>query len=157
MRKASSHLVSPSGMSALIQNLPSLFEHANEQLRTISTLLSACMESVEDERDVQERMACIDQLYALSSDVNDIPATFAELIADRVYEYEQKHRVVPSVSQAEALAFFLKDRGLKQADLKEIATQSVISDIINRKRTMTLTQVKDFARYFNVPVETFFG
>ncbi|MEI7180577.1 helix-turn-helix domain-containing protein [Pectobacterium carotovorum] len=155
MRNTSLGSNSSVGISGLIENLPLLLQEASEQLNSLSVLLSACMEPIEDDNDLQERMGCINQLYLYSSDVNDIPATFAELIADRVYEYEKKHRDVPHVSQAEALAFFIEERGLKQSDLKQIATQSVISDIINGKRTMTLQQVKDFSRYFNVPVETF--
>lgn len=44
---------------------------------------------------------------------------------------------------------------LKQSDLKHIAPQSVISDILNGKRTIYLAQAKGFSEYFNLPFETF--
>ena len=44
---------------------------------------------------------------------------------------------------------------LKQSDLKHIAPQSVISDILNGKRAINLAQAKGFSEYFNLPFETF--
>ncbi|HBR0482757.1 TPA: helix-turn-helix transcriptional regulator [Klebsiella pneumoniae] len=55
------------------------------------------------------------------------------------------------------MSYFIKERGLRQADLKSVASQSIISELINGKRVMNIDQVKGFAAFFDVPVETFMG
>lgn len=52
------------------------------------------------------------------------------MVADRVYEYESESVLVPFATQAEALAFLLSDRGVKQKDLAAIAIQSAVSEIL---------------------------
>ncbi len=152
MRKV---LLNSEGTEELFKNLPVILRAISDQLSSVSLLFSACMEPIENDEDLKARMEIIDELYSYSNDVKDISAQLAELISDRVYEYEKQNVKVPPVSQAEALSFFIKERNLKQVDLREVATQSVISEIIHGKRAMTLEQVKGFSKFFNVPVETF--
>ncbi|MNW17362.1 hypothetical protein D3C71_2165320 [compost metagenome] len=63
--------------------------------------------------------------------------------------------MIPYSSQAEALAFLISDRGVKQKDLSAIASQSAVSEILNDKRKMTVAQIKGFSEFFKVPVEFF--
>jgi HTH-type transcriptional regulator/antitoxin HigA len=76
-------------------------------------------------------------------------------VADRVHEYETETVLIPYSSQSQALAFLIADRGVKQKDLSEIASQSAISEMLNNKRKMTVSQIKGFSDYFKVPVEFF--
>jgi HTH-type transcriptional regulator/antitoxin HigA len=154
MRKAS---LGSEGIGGLIENLPLLLNSVSEQLSSVSYLLSACLEPVENDEDLQSRMAIIDELYAYAEDIEHIAIKFADLISDRVYEYEVKNREIPNVSPDEALAFFMKDRGVRQVDLRDIASQSVVSEIIHKKRSMSVEQVKGFSKFFGVPLETFMG
>jgi len=154
MRKAS---LGSEGIGGLIENLPQVLQIFSEQLYSVSVLMSACMDPVENDEDLQQRMDIIDELYSCAEDIEHVAVKFADLVTDRVYEYEKKMRNVPSVSPSEALVSFMQDRNLKQKDLNSVASQSIISDLINGKRAMNLEQVKGFATFFNVPVETFMG
>ena len=93
--------------------------------------------------------------YATSE--KDISAIFAHMVSERVYEYEQTNLILPTVTPAEALAFFMAENGVKQRDLHHIATQSIISEILNGKRNMTVAHVKGFSAHFGVPEKTFLG
>jgi len=121
----------------------------------MSKLLSACHDPIESDDDLQVRMALIDELYSHADSEDHAAARFAELVADRVYAYETETVLIPQTSQSEALAFLIADRGVKQKDLSDIATQSAVSEILNNKRKMTVAQIKGFAEFFNVPVEFF--
>jgi len=154
MRKAS---LGSEGIGGLIENLPQVLQIFSEQLYSVSVLMSACMDPVENDEDLQQRMDIIDELYSCAEDIEHVAVKFADLVTDRVYEYEKKMRNVPNVSPSEALVSFMQDRNLKQKDLNSVASQSIISDLINGKRAMNLEQVKGFATFFNVPVETFMG
>lgn len=154
MRKAS---LGSERIGVLIENLPQMFQILSEQVQSLSTLFSACFDEILDDDELQCRMDIIDELYSCADDINDIAVRFADAITDRVYEYETKTLVIPNVSPSEALSALMDDRGLKQSDLKSVTSQSIVSDIVNGKRTMNLEQVKGFASFFNVPVETFMG
>ncbi|PHM74421.1 helix-turn-helix domain-containing protein [Xenorhabdus kozodoii] len=155
MRKTS--LVTYEGIDGLIEILPQMMQSISEQLSPLALLFSACIEPIENDNDLTARMALIDELYSYAEDTEHAAAKFADLITDRVYEYEAKNRQMPNVTPREALSYFMKERGVRQIDLRDIATQSVISEILHGKRSMNIGQVKGFAKFFNVPVETFMG
>jgi len=143
------------GRDSFIANISPMLDGLNAQIETMSQLLSACHDPIEDDDDLQSRMALIDELYSHAESEEHAAARFAELVADRVHEYESETVLIPYASQSEALSFLISDRGVKQKDLVAIATQSAVSEILNNKRKMTVAQIKGFSEYFKVPVEFF--
>jgi HTH-type transcriptional regulator/antitoxin HigA len=79
---------------------------------------------------------------------------FANAISDRIEEFENQMEM-PTVPVADKLKMLMKARSIKQKDLANIAPQSVISELLNGKRTVNLNQAKGFAGYFNLPVSYF--
>lgn len=147
--------VEATGLDSFIANISPMLDGLSDQIATMSKLLSACHDPIKDDEDLQGRMALIDELYSHADSEEHAAARFAELVADRVYEYETETVLIPQSSQSEALAFLISDRGVKQKDLSEIATQSAVSEILNNKRKMTVSQIRGFADFFKVPVEFF--
>ena len=74
----------------------------------------------------------------------DLAATLGELIGD----YEDRHVPRPDVSGAGMLRFLMDQHGLKQADLREIGSQGVVSEILNGKRDLNARQIKALAARF---------
>ncbi|MCU1740490.1 MULTISPECIES: type II toxin-antitoxin system HigA family antitoxin [unclassified Pseudomonas] len=147
--------VGPTDFDIFIANISPMLEGLNDQVATLARLLSACREKIKDDSDLKDRMALIDELYSHADSEDHAAARFAELVADRVYEYENETVLIPYSSQSQALAFLMDERGIKQKDLSAIATQSAISEILNDKRKMTVAQVKKFSDFFKVPAEFF--
>lgn len=78
------------------------------------------------------------------------------LAADRIREYESKMHPWPDHSTpASRVRFLMEQHGLKQADLADVGTQSVVSGILNGKRQINLRQAKALAERFHVPMEAF--
>lgn len=147
--------VEASGLDSFIADISPMLDGLGDQIATLSKLLSACHDPIKSDADLQGRMALIDELYSHADSEDHAAARFAELVADRVYEYETETVLIPYSSQSEALAFLISERGVKQKDLSGIATQSAVSEILNNKRKMTVAQIKGFAEFFKVPVEFF--
>ncbi|MGN4047074.1 helix-turn-helix domain-containing protein [Pseudomonas sp. SM4] len=147
--------VEATGLDSFIADISPMLEGLGDQLATLSKLLSACHDPIKNDDDLQVRMALIDELYSHANTEDHAAARFAEFVADRVYEYESETVLIAYSSQSEALTFLLSERGVKQKDLSEIATQSAVSEILNNKRKMTVAQIKGFAEFFKVPVEFF--
>ena len=147
--------VEATGLDSFIADISPMLDGLGEQIATLSKLLSACHDPIKNDADLQVRMALIDELYSHADNEDHAAARFAELVSDQVYEYEAETVLIPYSSQSEALAFLISERGVKQKDLSDIATQSAVSEILNNKRKMTVAQIKGFAEFFKVPVEFF--
>ncbi|NIF26344.1 transcriptional regulator [Pantoea sp. Tr-811] len=143
------------GLDSFIANISPLLDCLSDQVVTMTSLLSACSDPIKDDDELQVRMALIDELYSHADSEGHVAAKFAEMVADRVYEYERETVLVPMASQSEALRFLMELREVKQRDLSNIASQSAISEILNGKRKMTVVQIKGFSEFFKVPVEYF--
>lgn len=123
--------IEANGLDAFIANISPMLDGLNTQMATMAQLLGACHDPIKDDAELQARMALIDELYSHADSEGHAAARFAEMVADRVYEYERESVLVP------------------------FATQSAVSEILNNKRKMTVAQIKGFAEFFSVPVEFF--
>ncbi len=80
-----------------------------------------------------------------------------ETVITLVMAYEKEHFPIPPPTQAGMLRFHMEQRGLTQKNLiPEFGYQSVVSDVLNGKRKMTLAQVKKVCKRFNISPELFF-
>lgn len=82
----------------------------------------------------------------------DLAATLGELIGD--YEDRQPR---PAVSGADLLRFLMQQHALSQADLPEVGSQGVVSEILSGKRTLNLRHARALSQRFGVGVEAFVG
>ena len=82
-------------------------------------------------------------------------AVLVSLLSDFIADYEDRHNQPPIVTGRAMLAFLMEQHGLKQADLSEIGSQGVVSELLNGKREFTTNHIKLLATRFNVPVSVF--
>lgn len=67
-----------------------------------------------------------------------------------IHAYEQQHVRMPSVPPAEALRYLIDEHGLAQAELPEIGSQGVVSEVLNGKRELNTRQIRALANRFGV-------
>lgn len=83
-------------------------------------------------------------------------AGLLDVVGQFVEEYETTHHAVPDAAPHEVLRFLVDQHGLKQTDLAaEIGGQSVVSDILNRRRTINARQAKALGARFGVSAGAF--
>ncbi len=70
-------------------------------------------------------------------------------------EYEKRHIIAEQGNALLALRYLIKLHNVKQADLREIGSQGVVSEILNGKRSLTLRHVRELSKRFNVSPSTF--
>lgn len=68
---------------------------------------------------------------------------------------EEVHYPMPSVSGADVLRYLMEEHGLRQADLLEVGSQDVVSEILNGKRELNLRQIRELATRFHVSPAVF--
>lgn len=82
----------------------------------------------------------------------DLAATIGELIGD--YEDRQPR---PAISGAAVLRFLMEQHGLSQAELPEVGSQGVVSELLSGKRALNLRHARALAQRFGVDVAAFVG
>lgn len=85
------------------------------------------------------------------SSLADMVNTLATLIA----EYESNAHHFLAMKPEEILHFLMKQHQLTQADLPEVGSQGVVSEILRGKRALNLRQIKALAARFQVPATVF--
>ena len=55
------------------------------------------------------------------------------------------------------LAFLMEQHDIKQAELPEVGTQGVVSEVLNGKRELTTKHIKALSERFGVPAAVFLG
>ncbi len=79
-----------------------------------------------------------------------------DLMVRLIKDYEEEHHALPDPGPHEMLAYFMGNRGLKQADLLPIFhSRGYVSDVINGKRAISKAHAKRLAVFFNVPADLF--
>lgn len=112
-------------------------------------------------RNAKEYQVLVESLDAIldagGADERTPLARLATMVGDLVAEYEAKKRPMPedTTTPASRLAYLMEQHALKQSDLPEIGTQSVVSEILAGKRKINLRQAKALATRFRLPLETF--
>lgn len=97
-----------------------------------------------------------DLIDVVGSNEDYILAELMELLGSRIREYEEVAYPIPAASGAEILHFLMAEHALKQADLREIGSQGVVSEILNGKRELNTRQIKSLATRFQVSPAVFF-
>jgi HTH-type transcriptional regulator/antitoxin HigA len=94
---------------------------------------------------------------SLPDDANEPLWGLVALISERVAAFEHRARPKADVPPREILRELMTEWELKQQDLPEVGTQSVVSEILSGKRAMNLRQIKALSRRFGVSPAVFMG
>lgn len=78
-----------------------------------------------------------------------------DVLGNLISSYEESQRRHTAGKGINALKFFMETHQLSQADFSEIASQGVMSEILNGKRKLNLRQIKLLAKKFKVSSATF--
>ena len=78
----------------------------------------------------------------------------ADLLGIMVDEYEKKHYPIEAADPIEAIKIRMEEMQLKQIDLvNEIGGKSRVSEILNRKRKLTVDMIRKLNRRLNLSPE----
>jgi HTH-type transcriptional regulator/antitoxin HigA len=81
--------------------------------------------------------------------------SLVDTLSHLISAYEEKYLQEQKSTGVDALKYLMDAHHLSQADLSEVASQGVMSEILNRKRKLNMRQIKLLAKRFNVSTATF--
>jgi HTH-type transcriptional regulator/antitoxin HigA len=112
-------------------------------------------------RNAREYDIAVAQLNGLVDEVGDHPKDpryrFIDTLSVLIEAYDEEHYPIPDASPIELLKFLMEQHKLSQADVPEIGSQGVVSEILRGKRELNVRQIQALARRFHLPVGAFFA
>ncbi len=108
------------------------------------------------EADLDWAFAQIDSL------VDAVPGTREydrlDVISTLVEAYEARHHVIPPPDPVDAIVFRMDQQGLTRKDLAALlGGRSRVSEVLSRKRPLSLTMVRALHRKWGIPLESLVG
>lgn len=130
-----------------------MIKQAVDHWRYVSPLLT----KPETQEDFDTLVEALDELLDIVGEDESHPLmNLVHQLGDLVSYYENEHLPMPQGDGRTALTFLMAQHGLSQSDLPEVATQSVISEILSGKRQLNIRHIKALSERFNVSADTFF-
>ena len=81
-----------------------------------------------------------------------------EVLSALIENYEAKHYPIGTPDPIEAIKFRMEQEGLRQKDMVSIlGNKSRVSEILNRKRKLTLEMIRNLHEKLNIPFENLMG
>ena len=123
-----------------------------ENLETIKLGLKP----IKTKEQYQQYLTIIDSLIDCEEDSAE--EEVLELVSILVEDYESKHYVIEAPDPIEAIKIKMEEVGLRRKDLAPyFGSSSRVSEVLNRKRPLTLEMIKNLHRELGISAETLIG
>ena len=108
---------------------------------------------IRSESTYREYLGIIDQL--VDCEENSQEEELLELVSILVENYEAKHYPIEAPDPLEAIKLRMEEQGLKRKDMIDyFGSASRVSEVLNRKRPLTLEMIRKIHRGLGISAET---
>ena len=110
---------------------------------------------IKNEQDYTNTLSQIENL--MDAKPNTVQMDELEVLTTLVEAYEEQHHKIEAPDPIEAIKFRMEQEGLKQKDLVAIVgSKSRVSEILNRKRKLTIEMIRNLHKTLHIPIESLF-
>ena len=107
---------------------------------------------IKTELDYNSAIKRIEELWGSKKDT--VNGDEMDLLDTLVESYEMKHFPIAPPDPVDAIKFRMEQMGMSKEDMvKYLGSQSRVSEILNRKRKLTLKMVKSLYKGLKIPAE----
>ena len=107
------------------------------------------------EKDYDKALNRIDELIELNQKLGTPESDELEILALLVEKYEELNWNIETPDPIEAIKYRMEEMNLKQKDLiPYIGNKSKVSELLNRKISLSLSMVRNLSQALHIPVET---
>jgi HTH-type transcriptional regulator/antitoxin HigA len=111
---------------------------------------------VKTEKDYRKALLRIDGL--MDATPNTIDGDELDVLATLVEAYERDHFAINSPDPVEAILFRMEQMGLDRKALEPfLGGRSRVSEVLNRKRNLSMSQIRKLHDGLNIPLENLIG
>ncbi len=107
---------------------------------------------IKTEQDYFTAISRIEQLWGAKKDSPE--GDELDLLVTLVEAYELKHYPIAPPDPIDAIKFRMEQMGMSNADMvKYLGSQSRVSEVLNRKRRLSLGMIKSLYKELKIPAE----
>jgi HTH-type transcriptional regulator / antitoxin HigA len=107
---------------------------------------------IKTEQDYNSALSRIEELWGVKKDTPE--GDELDLLVTLVESYEIKHYPIAPPDPIDAIKFRMEQMGMTSADMIQyLGSQSRVSEILNKKRRLTLTMIKSLYKGLKIPAE----
>jgi HTH-type transcriptional regulator/antitoxin HigA len=107
---------------------------------------------IKTEENYNDSIKRIEELWGAKKDSPE--GDELDLLVTLVESYEMKHYPIAPPDPIDAIKFRMEQMGMTNADMvKYLGSQSRVSEVLNRKRDLTLKMVKSLYKGLKIPAE----
>ena len=107
---------------------------------------------IRNEKDYQRTLARMEQIFDAKR--GTVEGDELEILAILVDTYENEHFPIGMPDPIEAIKFRMEQMGMRQKDLIDvIGFKSRVSEVLNRKRKLTLDMIRKLNEVLRIPTE----
>lgn len=107
---------------------------------------------IRNEKDYQNSLKRLEVIFEAKQ--GTVEGDELEILSILIDRYENEHFPIDMPDPIEAIKFRMEQLGMKQKDLAEaMGFKSRVSEILNKKRKLTLDMVRKLSLILNIPTE----
>lgn len=114
------------------------------------------LKAIKTQRDYNEALKRLDTIF--DARPGTAQGDEAEVLVILIEAYEREHYPIEAPDPVEAILFRMEQQGLKQADIAPyMGGKTRVSEVINRKRPLTLDMIRSLHDNLGIPYESLIG
>lgn len=107
---------------------------------------------IKTQTDYEKALKRLEEIF--DAPIGSMESDEADVLALLIDDYEKKHYPIEAPDPIEAIKIRMEEMQLKQTDLvQEIGGKSRVSEILNRKRKLTVEMIRNLAARLNLSAE----
>ncbi|HKK57932.1 MAG TPA: helix-turn-helix domain-containing protein [Salinivirga sp.] len=108
---------------------------------------------IKTETDYQQALERLEEIF--DAPIDSPEGDEAEILSILIEKYEDENYPIDDPDPIEAIKFRMEQMGMKKSDLaKIIGYKSRVSEILNRKRKLTLRMIRQLHENLKIPYES---
>lgn len=109
--------------------------------------------AIHNEADYEWALREVEPYFESPPEMESEEAARFDVLSALISNYETQHHEIPDVDPIEVLHFAIDSMGRTQAELATIVgSRSRASEILNRRRRLTLTMIRDISAAWKIPI-----
>lgn len=110
---------------------------------------------IQDDQELEQYNQVLLRLLKINEPSNEESAAI-NLLTLLIEKYDADHHPIPEADPVGVVLFMMSQHGLQQKDLvPEFGTKSIVSEVLNRKRKLTLDHIQRLSRRFGISPAAF--
>jgi HTH-type transcriptional regulator / antitoxin HigA len=107
---------------------------------------------IKTEQDYKASVKRVEELWGAKKDTAE--GDELDLLVTLIESYEMKHYPIAPPDPIDAIKFRMEQMGISRTEMvKYLGSQNRVSEILNRKRTLTLKMIKSLYKGLKIPAE----